>query len=123
MDNRLATQNYIQQSESSASLRLSNQVINASVTIGQAVYYDSTNSEWIMANNLPTIGIYEGNNIIILKGICNLSGLTPGLYYVTSTGNLTSDYTQAYKQTKIGVALSSTKLLVNICVEGSYTTV
>jgi len=96
------------------SLKLINQTINGGVVAGNSVYPDS--GTWKIANAVRAVGIYEGSNVVTLKGVCALSGLQPFRFYFKQT-NGTIGVTQT--DNKIGYSLSTTRLLVDIDTEGS----
>ena len=95
-------------------LKLVNQTIDAGVSIGDSVYSDS--GTWKKANGVDAIGVYEGNNTIVLKGICSLSGLDKYRFYFKQ-----SDGTISGVQTNdlIGYSISDTELIVDIDKQGS----
>jgi len=96
------------------SLRLTNQTIDSGVSIGNAVYSDS--GVWKKAGTNKPVGIYEGNNVVVLKGICNLSNLQQYRFYFMQTDGTISTTQTDYK---VGYTLSSTQLLVDIDIEGN----
>lgn len=92
---------------------LTGQTINAGVSVGDAVYFDGTNWKEAISGIRPQ-GIYESatNTVVVLSGVCTLSGLTAGLSYYanTSTGAVTSTPTPW----RLGKAISTTELLLDI---------
>ncbi len=125
-----ATQAYVLQTITGTSTLTFNQIVvvgNASGTIskGQVVFYNKSNSEWAPANSSTSTNIYnvllgiaQGagtngvaiTNGVLIKGLdSNQSGLSTGsTYYVSSTspGSITSNVTNS----AIGVAQSTTAL-------------
>lgn len=107
----LITKNYVDSSSSATNIRLTSQTIADSVVAGDAVSYNG--SQWVKSNNC--VGVYEGNNTVVLKGAITLSGLTAGsFYYCTLNGSLVTSRTEAFNDTKVGYTISSTVMLVDI---------
>lgn len=95
-----------------------------SFAVGDAIYFDGTNWTKAQANALATVAIgivksaTAGNFILTLLGEVTTAGLVQGsLYYLdaTTAGAITATQPSAPNLSQpIGIALSSTKLLVGI---------
>lgn len=88
-----------------------------SLGVGKCVYITGTtvtvcNNTSSTSITHPAIGITTANNYICVSGVVGSLSLTAGLTYYTGTsGGLVTTITQAYVQ-RVGVAISTTQLLV-----------
>ena len=100
---------------------LPNQTYQASVTVGELVYFtgtewDETDATTEAATCSTLVGIALGNGQILIHGIYRTSGLTVGNYYISTTaGQYTNTAPSATNQVVrlIGYALDSKKLFFN----------
>ncbi|MDD5551367.1 MAG: hypothetical protein PHS34_08915 [Candidatus Omnitrophica bacterium] len=94
---------------------LTAQSCDPALVLKDCVYYNTTNSRWQKASftNAPK-GVYTANGEVTLFGQkTGLVGLTVGTQYMDTTGNLTTIQTQI----KIGYAISTTNLLIDIDIQ------
>ena len=105
-------------------IALKNQNISSNVSVGDVVLFFA--GSWYKTNYFTAsnnrvnggIGIYIGNNTVVFSGVANISGLQASrFYYLQEDGSIGT--TETY--VKVGYAISSNELLVDIDIEGSYT--
>ena len=90
----------------------------AAISAGTMVYYDAAEEEWTVAGTSSGTpqGMYVGFDYVMISGlVVTTSGLTPGVYYwMNDDGFLTDNPENAFNGTRVGRALSSSELLLNI---------
>ena len=97
--------------------------ITHSVTSGKCVYMNGAVPTQADANSptmMPAIGISLGSNEILIDGIWTTTGLTAGAeYYVGTDGSptTTAPSSSGDQVQRIGVALSTTELLLEISID------
>ena len=107
--------------EAFSSVRLKNQDIEGSVSVGDLVYFSASAQQWGVSESATPTGLYIGSDTIVLKGYAGgLTSLTAGeFYYMNSSGKLTSNSGDAFNNVKVGFSISTTELLVDIDVFGT----
>lgn len=91
-------------------MALDGQTIDGGVGTNDCVYNNAGTWSKAGSSNKP-YGVYEGSNIVVLRGLIVLSGLTANSnYYMDSSGELTTTATPTF----IGVSLSTTELMIDI---------
>ena len=87
--------------------------VDAGVSAGDPVYFDSRAGVWKKACYLTPQGIFDGSKIVLSGKVNCFTGLIPGQYYYNNNGEITRVKDSTHSDI-VGLAISETSLVANI---------